>query len=386
MAPRRRVTMLVRNAYTNDTRVEREAMTLDRAGYDVTVVCDAGPGLPVRDERDGIAVRRVPRAGLRLPGLRYLAHLWRLRRAVRATRPHILHAHDTDALTVVGPLASADHIPFVFDSHELWLGRSARGHARWYHGVAQAFFGWVERRYVPRAGAVLVANPPVGPILERRYGVTGVVSVPNYPELTTGPARDLRDLPGAEGIHPTAAVVLYVGGITIERGIEQLVDAMVRISDAHLVFLGGGGLEPQIRARVQASGIGERTHFLGMVPSAEVVPLAASATVGIISTPPTSLNNRYALPNKLFQYMAAGIPVVASDFPQIREVVEGSSCGTTYDPGDVDALVREIRAYLDDPDRARADGGRGRKAVEDRYHWQIAASRLLELYAAVEAL
>jgi glycosyltransferase involved in cell wall biosynthesis len=376
--------MLVRNAYTNDTRVEREAATLADAGFLVTVVGEGADGLLPSERRDGVHVVRVRRRGPSLPGLRFLAHMWRLRRAVAKTRPDVLHAHDTDALQVVGPLGRRLGVPVVFDAHELWLGRSARGRGRLYHRMAQAYYGWIERRNVPLASAVMVANPPIADVLEREYGLSLVYSVPNYP-AERGPVerRELRSLPGGDAIPADAPIVLYVGAISPERGIERLVDAMPLVPNGHLVFLGGGGLEPVIRRRVSERGIAQRTHFLGMVPSAEVVPYAASATVGILSTVPTNLNNQLALPNKIFQYMAASLPVVASDYPQIREVVHGSHAGVVYDPRDVEALAAGIRTYTDDPERAARDGANGRRAITERFHWDASAATLLEIYRAV---
>jgi glycosyltransferase involved in cell wall biosynthesis len=381
---RTRVTMLVRNPYTHDTRVEREAATLVGAGFTVTIVADAALGEPLRERRNGALVIRVPRRGPPVPGLRFIAHQWRVRRELERTRPDILHAHDTDALQSVGPVAGRLGIPAVFDSHELWLGRSARGHGALYHRLAQAYYAWVERRYVPAAAAVLVANPPVAPILARRYGLARVDAVPNYPvERGLVERRELRSLPGGEAIPEGAPIVLYVGGLTMERGIEQLVDAMVAVPEAHLVFLGGGGLEIEIQRRVIERGIGERAHFLGMVPSAEVVPFATSATVGILSTVPTNLNNELALPNKIFQYMAASVPVVASNFPQIRDVIESIACGIVYDPTNVSALAAAIRTYTEDPVRAERDGANGRRAITERYHWDTSAEMLLEIYRRV---
>lgn len=376
--------MLVRNAYTNDTRVEREAATLADAGLLVTVVGEGADGLPPSERQDGVHVIRVRRRGPSVPGLRFLSHLWRLQRTVARTRPDVLHAHDTDALQVIGPLARRMGVPVVFDAHELWLGRSARGRGTLYHRLAQAYYGWIERRHLPRASAVMVANPPIADVLERTYGLSHVYSVPNYPsERGAVDRRELRSLPGGDAVPAGARIVLYVGAISPERGIESLVDAMPLVPMAQLVFLGGGGLEPEIRRRVVERGIDERTHFLGMVPSAEVVPYAASATVGILSTVPTNLNNQLALPNKIFQYMAASLPVVASDYPQIRDVVEGSHAGVVYDPRDVEALAAAIRIYTDDPERAARDGANGRRAITEHFHWDASAATLLEIYRTV---
>ena len=378
--------MLVRNQFTNDTRVEREASSLARAGYEVTVVATAAAGLPAREVRAGAAVIRVASPLRRIPGLRFIANVWRLQSVVERTRPDILHAHDTDALQSIGPAARRLRVPFVYDAHELWLGRSARGRSAFYDRLARAYYRQIERRYIPRAAAVIVANPLVGPELARRYDIEHVIPVPNYPVLTdVVEPRDLRSLPGGDRIPAEAPLVLYSGGITIERGIEQLVDAMELVPGAHLAFMGAGGLEPEIRARVTRLGLDDRVHFLGMVPSDDVVAYSSSATVGVLATVPTSLNNILALPNKIFQYMAAGIPVVASDYPQIREVIEGSGAGRVMDSSDPTAIAAALRAIIDDPVAAREAGARGRAAVERTYHWSVPEQALLDVYREVAA-
>lgn len=378
--------MLVRNAFTNDTRVEREARTLTDAGFAVTIVADGRPGLPRTEERAGATVHRVARRGPNLPLLRFVAHRRRLEAALRRTRPEILHAHDADALQSVGPVAARLTIPFVYDSHELWLGRTARGRSRLYDLANRLWYRWVEGRYVPRASLVMVANPGVGPELERRYGISDVAIVPNYPvEAAAVAARDLRELPGAEAIPAGAPVVLYVGGIMPYRGVEQLVAATAELPSAHLVCLGaGGGSTADIKAEILRRGLGDRAHLIPAVPSEEVVPYAASATIGVSVVQAASLSYRLALPNKLFQYMAAGIPVVASDFPDVRRVVEGSGAGVVVDPADPRALAAAIRQLIDNPALARSMGEAGRRAVSERFNWSTSAQELLRGYRAIE--
>jgi glycosyltransferase involved in cell wall biosynthesis len=381
--------MLVRNAFTHDTRVEREAATLRDAGYAVTVVAEAGPGLASREDRGGIRVIRVPNRGPRVPGLRFVAHVLRLAVAVNRTQPEILHAHDTDALQSVGLVALARGIPYVYDAHELWLDLGARGRSAIYGWAARLYFGLVERVFVPRAAAVLVANPPEGPELARRYHLREVLSVPNYPadalERDEPDRGDLRTLPGGEGIPADAPLVMYVGGLARERGIEQLVAAMTEVPSARLVFLGAaGGLEPEVRRLVAELGIADRAHFIPPVPSGDVVRYTASGTVGVLATQPTCLNNVLALPNKIFQYMAAGIPTVAPDYPHLRELLEGDSAGVVVDVTRPSELAAAIRGYLHDPDRARRDGASARRAVQERYRWTMAATRLLDAYRRAE--
>lgn len=380
-----RVTMLVRNPFTNDTRVEREAHTLIGAGYQVTIVADAAPGLPLREEREGVVVRRIPRRGRNIPGLRFLAHARRLRRAVERTRPDVVHAHDADALQSAGPAAARLKVPLVYDSHELWLGRTARGRSRLYDLLNRAWYSFVERRYARRAALVIVANPGVAPELERRYGIRGVRHVANYPvEAEPVATRDLRTLPAAAAIPAEAPIVLYLGAVMAHRGVEEVVAALTDVAGAHLVCLGAAGPHVDVvRAEVARHGVGQRVHLVPPVPSEEVVPYAGSASVGVSLVQPASLSYRLALPNKLFQYMAAGLPVVASDFPDVRAVVEGSGAGVVVDPTDVAAVARALRELLADPARARAMGDAGQLAVRERFNWAAAADELLRGYRAL---
>ena len=377
---RHHVVMLVRNTYTHDSRVEKEARTLAEAGHRVTVVADAGPGLPADERRDGIAVHRVARRGPRIPGLRFLVHEWRLARRLRALQPTVLHAHDTNALVPVALAAKRLGVPYVYDAHDLWLGRPRRDRGRIYFALSQAYHGFVERRLVPRAAAVLTVSPPIVGHLRRRYRLPVVHLVPNYPESDTArlERRELRDLPGGEAIDPDLPVVLYLGGLMRGRGIEGLIQAMASVPQAQLVSLGEGQLLEPLRAAAASNGA--RVTFLPPVPTDVVNAYAASATVGVSPYVPEGLNNRYSLPNKLFHYLAAGIPVVASDFRQVREVVEGSGSGIVVDTTRPEAIARAIRRVLADPAEAAAMGARGRAAVEERFNWQASAAVLRDAY------
>jgi glycosyltransferase involved in cell wall biosynthesis len=376
------IVMLVRNAYTHDTRVEKEARTLADAGHRVTVVADSAAGLQEREERDGTQVIRVARASTAVPGLRYLIHEWRLAWRLVALRPSVLHAHDSNALVPVAIASAARRVPFVYDAHELWLGRPRRDRSRLYFALSQAWYRLVQRLAIPRAAAVVTVSPPIVGHLRRHYGLDRVHLVPNYPDRAGRvERRELRDLPGGEAIDPDQPIVLYLGGLMRGRGIEGLLEAMASLPDAQLVSLGEGPLLDQLRT--EAAAAGTRATFLAPVAPELVNDYAASATVGVSPYVPEGLNNRYSLPNKLFHYMAAGIPVVASDFPQVRAIVGAARCGVTVDTTRPAAIARGIREILADPDEAKAMGERGRGAVAERYNWESAAAELRAVYGEI---
>ena len=381
-ARRHHVAMLVRNQYTHDNRVEKEARTLVAAGHRVTVVADAGPGLPARETREGSEVIRVARRGPNLPGLRFVLHELRLARRLNALRPTVLHAHDSNALVPVALAARRLRVPFVYDAHDLWLGRPRRERSRLYFVLSQLYYRFVERLLVPRAAATITVSPPIVEHLRKRYRLRDVLLVPNYPDVAGDVARrELRDLPGGEAIDPDLPVVLYLGGLMAGRGLEQLVDAIGLMPAVQLVLLGSGVFEDSLLSR--AAERGARVTLLPPVRPAEVEAYASSADLGVNAIVGSSLNDSYALPNKLFHYMAAGLPVVASDFPHVRDIVEGARCGVMADTRRPEAIADAIRRILSDPEEAAAMGARGRAAVADRYSWSASASVLREVYAAI---
>lgn len=378
--PKPRVTMLVRNAFTHDSRVEKEARSLTRAGYPVVVVAEGRPHLPDREQRDGYAVVRIHRGRARLPGHRLRQYRSRLVDALEATRPDILHAHDSDALDPVARVAARRGIPFVYDAHELWLGQENRGRARLYYALFRVWYWWVQRRLVRRAAAAVTVSQPIAEELERTYGRPFGL-VPNYPDVAEDVVRrnvrDLLDEPIPDG----APIILYLGNIQVGRGLEELVTALRDVPGAYIVFLGAKETPAELLALAERLGVRDRLRVLPPVPSDEVVGYAMSGTLGVALATPISRNNRYSLSNKLFQYMAAGIPVVANNFPHIRGIVEGSKAGLCVDPDSPAEIAGAIRRLLDDPVEAEAMGANGAHAVRDRYNWDRAADVLLAAYA-----
>jgi glycosyltransferase involved in cell wall biosynthesis len=378
-----RVTMLLRNTFTHDSRVDKEARTLSEAGHAVTVLAEAGDSLPAQEQRDGYRLYRIRRPIPRIPLLRFFAYRQALVEAAVRTRPDLLHAHDSDTLEPAGAAARRLRVPFIYDAHELWLGQIRRDRSRAYWW---AFLGWywvVQQLLIRRAAAVVTVSPPIARHLEVTYHLPRVQVVANFPEVEPDLARrELRSLPGTEGIPADAPIVLRLGNLSPGRGVEQLVEAMCEVDQAHLVLLGRGSSEPEIRALAERLGLSERVHVVPPVPEPEVVGYAASADVGVSPAIPASLNDAYSLPNKLFQYMAAGIPVVASDFPHLREIVSGSGAGVNVDASRPDRLGAALRDVLADREAAAEMGRRARQAVLERYNWTAASQELLAAYAA----
>ena len=203
--------------------------------------------------------------------------------------------------------------------------------------------------------------------------------VRNLPDLP--PPGDARadDLRASLGVG-TAPLVLHHGAAAQDRGGESLIRSLAQLDSAHLLFLGAeGGYADDLRALSAQLGLGQRVHFRAPVPLAELLSYSAQADVGVTLLEDTCENHRLALPNKAFEYIAAGLPVVASDLPELRRLVDQFGIGWTADPADPASIAAAIRSALESRDDAAL---RERlAAAAEQLSWRREQDRLIGLYS-----
>ena len=394
---------------TYDSRVRKEARSLAEAGYEVVIVClagdESGQDLPAnvtimvrrpagpmiipgaanpffsgRAGRIGRVRRRVAWLIAYIRGLRSWGRL-----AVDAAGPvDVWHAHDLTGLSAIVP-SLPPGIPLVYDSHELYLESGTAfmlpSPVRW---VLRSY----ERRCVARAAALITVNDQIADELNRRYLPRTTAVVHNCPVLETPAPTGMLNRQ-AEGIPVNAPIVMYHGGLAAGRGIEPLLEALLRpgLEDVNLVLMGYGEMRDALRGMSQTDRWRERLHVLDPVAPAAVTSWVASADLGVMVNPGRTPNDRYSSPNKLFECLAAGVPVLASDFPVMRRIVMDNPdgpLGSVCDPADAAAIAVSIESIvrLSPADRA-ALRTRCRRAAEARWNWDVEARSLLAVYAGL---
>jgi glycosyltransferase involved in cell wall biosynthesis len=370
-----RIAMLLHKSVEFDSRVRREASALVAAGHEVVVV-ELAP-VP-RDARnlDGFERRSV------LPGPRLKRvlpfHLYRIAFAVSFVRevvrlnPDVVHAHDAAMLLPGAVGARLTGARLVYDSHELATSVPYRERSwAW-------FVGAIERLVVPRCAAVMTVSDGIAARLRERYRLPETPTVVrNVSALTRGGAGGLRRMVGLRADDP---LVLYQGAPAPARGCEILVDAVGRLDGVHLVFLGDPepGYGAELVGLIEERGLRGRVSLLPSVPLAELLSHTEEADVGVTLLQDTCENHRLALPNKLFEYIAAGVPVVASALPETERLVRHYDVGWCVSPADPVALADALGRAL----RERGDPERRHRLAEaaEQLHWSSEQRRLLELY------
>lgn len=394
-----RIGMLLETTFPSHQRVEKEMRSLTAAGHEVHLMAYGAPGAAKREHLPDLGtVHRCEFPGwLRRFRLLYVGHTlythyWarRIRAFVRECAPDVLHAHDLPLAEAA--LRGAPGLPLVADFHENWPGFIDwvfQGYPRWIGRCADRR-GWArsERRVTARAQRLIVVDPTNGERLQMLYGVDAarLVEVSNTPDLPL-----LDQLLAAAA--PTAATangavrLLYMGGIDRGRGLHTVVDALAEPSfaarDVRLELVGDGPYRQALEAQVQRLQLGARVTFAGWQPYRALPSFLRRAHVGIVPHVKDPLTET-TIPNKIFEYMAGRIPVLASDCTPMVRVLTETKSGVWFASENVDDCRRALRQLVDDAAIREQMGSAGRHWVETKYRWSVTEQALLDLYADLQ--
>lgn len=318
---------------------------------------------------------------------RWVIEAWARAAAAAAGAADVYHGHDLTGLAAA-VAASDAHPPakVVYDSHEIYLESGANAEQpAWLRRMMSR----LERRWLRRSAALVTVNDSLATELGRRYAPVRTVVVHNCPPRSESPTVGQDLIRAATGIPADAPIALYHGAFSRHRGLEQLAAAVGEpgLEGVHAVFLGYGGMRAELD--VIAAGLTSRgrVHVLSAVSPDELGDWVASADVGVLMIQPSTINHRMSTPNKLFESLAAGVPVVASDFPEMRRIVCDDPLGPlglVAVPDDVPALARAIGSIVLAPPAERAElRARCLQAAHERWNWETESAGLVSLYAEI---
>lgn len=382
------VHMLVWNDFCNDARVLKEAQTLQAAGYAVVVHAIHVPGKTPPQEvlQGGIEVRRVPlrpfgkgrvqsfsgtkRISLALQMLsRLWGHMVMLRRLVGA-QAGAIHAHDVNTLPTAWIAAKIIGARLVYDAHEISTSREG------YTGLSK-LVSTVESRLMPKAAGTITTTDARAKFFARAYHVSRPLVLQNRPRHQTHvSSQRIRDELDLTQPWP---IILYQGGLQSGRGLERLLYVAPQVPDAYFVYIGGGRLEENLHDIRDELDLRNRVFFIPTVTLVDLPSYTASADIGVQPIENTCLNHFTTDSNKLFEYVQAGLPVVASDLPEIRKVVRQYDLGVLVKPGDSDALAAALRQLVLDVEKRRRYAQNALLAAR-ALSWEQQESELIALY------
>lgn len=373
-----------------DPRVLRAASALVQANVAVTIVdLEDDYTRPREETLYGIGFKHV-RPPLWLTRTHFkpfvLLHIvwmaWLRTRAVVGTPADIYHAHDANALRACAIAARRRRKPVILDAHELPLvERFYQEH--WYWRILHRFYVRQLRRLLPRCAAAITVSPPIVDELQRRYGGPRAVVVRNLPPYW--PPRPSQRLRERLGLDSHVRIALYQGALRTNRALDRLVLAAPHLDpDTVLAIMGDGPSRADLEAQIARSQVADRVKLLPAVPYDELLEWTASVDLGLIIYPPShSPNVLYCLPNKLFEYLMAGVPVLASPLEAVVDVLQTYDCGSVVESLDPEAVARAINGLLADT-QSRAQMRRNALGACARdLRWDVEQGRLVNLYERV---
>lgn len=305
---------------------------------------------------------------------------FRMYRAVRKAQPLVAHFHDPELLPW-GLLLRLSGIRVIYDVHED-VPRQLQ-HKPWASAYGKRIVGLIaifaylvfEKLALKLLDGIII----VVPSMWSRLNSNNVFLVSNFPKLEEFSFVQRKPKSSVEDYF------IYAGGLTCARGVQEMVSAIGLVGDESVrLKLLGSFSERSFEQRIRQESSWKRVDFLGWADRATLTESLSEAIAGLVLLHPTP-QYRVAYPVKLFEYMAAGLPVIASDFPIWRQIIAEVGCGLLVDPMDPQAIAGAMQWMLDNRHEAAEMGQRGRLAVECNYNWEAESVVLVELYCKLLA-
>ena len=369
---------IIATPFTHESRVLKECRAAFDLGWNepAMVVALWEKGLPNEEEVEpDISVWRVALRSRDWPKnlfvqvFKYIEWLYRIVSRMRKADLTIIHAHSVAALPAGVVLKMVTGVPLVYDAHEL------ESHANGLSRLRSRLTRWLERLWISGADNTVTVCDSIADWYAREFSMERPVvirNVPAKPKDSVGGSTILREL---HRIPDGDLIYLYQGALAPGRGVEDLLAVFSkRLHGRHLVLMGYGSLEDEVSAAAAKS---PNIHFQAAVPPSEVLRYTSSADIGLCLIENTCLSYYYSLPNKLFEYLLTGLPVMVNDMPEQRQIVERFNCGWVV-PSSLTEQVALIES-IDAGELERYRAGAARAA--DAFDWEKEATALRQIYS-----
>lgn len=367
---------VVLNDFTNDSRVWKISESLKQSGYKVSVVAMHREGLPLEQSFEGVEVQRIRLISRPWPKwkpvqfLKYLEFLFRV--FWRFKNVDIVHCNDLNALPI-GVLIKifGRNVAVVYDCHEYETETNGL------KGNEKRLKKWLERALIKYVDRICTVSGSISKEYARLYNIPAPSLVLNCPVYRDQPKRDLfrENL----NIRQDQTIFLYQGGLAKGRGVELILDAFSGlVSDKNvLVFMGYGPLESLIKEKtLQEKAI----YFHPAVNPKVLLNYTSSADYGISFIEDSCLSYRYCLPNKMFEYLMAGLPVLTSNLSEMKSLVESAGIGIVAGTNTVEGFRKAVAASLEQDYSAIQ---KNVFAARKKYCWEEQEKVLKEIYEGI---
>lgn len=344
----KKVCMFVWNNFIKDARVYRECLALKEAGYDVILIClrYQEDSLPEEEVRDGIEIIRIRtksfyNKSLLIKLVAYILPIFKMSYIGRKVNANIYHSNDLNTLFqgVIGSKFRFRKKSLVYDSHEVQTDRTGYINAN-VKKYEQVFLKFIDRMIMTTdIRAIYTSN---------LYGIKKPYVIHNYPIYYDNSEISPINIYNIFDVKMPKPLLLYQGGVQEGRGLENLIKAMKSIDRGILVLIGDGDFKKTLLNLVDSLNLNDKVKFLPAVSMEELKNYTVSAQIGFQVVQNTCFNHYSALSNKLFEYIMAEVPVIVSNLPEMRKVVESTGVGLVIDTTSPENIAKNVNILLND--------------------------------------
>lgn len=377
----KKVVHIVLNPFIQDARVIRECTYLAKCGYEVTVIAYWMNGMELMEVQNGFNIRRISLmtkswANISIiQVLKYFEFLIKALMIIRKIKPDICHGHDPNGLLVAYFVKYIYKCKLIYDSHELWSdSMHMQGKKRIMFKIGRK----IEKHLIKKTDAVITVNNSISEIILAENDITSVTVIRNMSERSTDKSHNTRE--ELEFPH-CQFILIYVGNIERGRGIKKIIEAMNKVdNNIGLVLMGrDSDYKKAMKKIIESFNLESRIKFINTVLHHQVVNVCKLANVGIAPIQNMCKSYFLSLPNKIFEYIQAGLPVLASDFPEMKKIIEDYSVGFTFDIEDTKQIADIINLIYSDKNSYRSFCVNS-KSASGSLSWDVEQSKLLSVY------
>lgn len=371
----KKISSIVLNNFVNDSRVEKVADSLTKQNYEVTIYAIYEEGLPEFEIVNNITINRIKlltKNWSKNPIIQLIKYIeFGIKFIVSQKNVDIIHCNDLGPLplTILLKKIRRDRLKVVYDSHEYQTERKG------INGFKKKIMEFMEKKLIKHADEVITVSESIAEEYKRKYNINKPKIILNCPPVL-GTTRDQNLFREIFGINENKTLFLYQGGLSYGRGIEKMLDAFstLKSNDFALVVMGSGALERMV---VDYSEKNENIFHHPPVTQKELLNYTSSGDIGVLLYENTCLNHYFCLPNKLFEYMMAGLPVLVSNLFELKKFVEENNCGLVVDEIKRESIHDAINKILES-DIVKMS----KKSIDvsQRYNWESQEEQLLDIY------
>ncbi len=366
-----KVIISVTNDLSFDQRVDKVCSTLHSMGFDVTLI---GRLLPnSKDLERNYKTKRIKLLFTK-GALFYAFFNIRLFFVLLFSKVDVYHANDLDTLLANYLASKIRRKKLVYDSHEYFLGvPEIQGR------FAKKVWTKIEHFIFPKLNYVFTVNQSIADLYKEDYGkeLSIIRNLPLKKFITKSKTREELNIPLDKTI-----VILQGAGINVDRGAEELLEAIALSDQFVLYIVGNGDVLSQLKERANQKDLKNKVVFVGRLPYKEMMQYTLNADVGVTLDKDTNINYRFSLPNKIFDYMKAGIPVLASNLVEVANIVNHYKVGVVINDHSPTTILNGLKEIIKNKETAETFSNNGKAAIE-QLNWETEVNSMKSIYKKI---